>query len=425
MLQEGYTMKKFTNKSLCFILSILMVFSVIMLPSFKSKAEVVTIDDFVERCYTVTLGRGSDADGFEYWKNQLLNGESVGENIAYGFLFSPEYLEKNKSPEDYVTDLYHLFMGREPDEDGYNYWLNQLEEGKSREEIFAGFANSREFYEICDSYGITAGWFVVGSDRNQVNNVNRFVERLYKICLGRRGDLGGQKNWVEKLIKKEITGSECARSFVQSPEYEKNGLSDDDYVENLYLCMMGRASDEAGKEYWIRAIRVEDRTRDQVFEGFANSEEFENICNTYNIEKGTYTATKRSGLKTYEVVVDKEMLDLINSYRAENGLSELAWNAEAEQIAKDRIRAIAEGGELSHSAAGGPPEGCCAENLFGGSGGGKSSEFIFNGYKTSEWHDANMKKPSATSCVIATCNVFKDFGGTKVYWGQWNIQIFY
>ena len=425
MLQEGYTMKKLISKSLCFILSILMVLSVIMLPSFKSKAEAGTIDDFVERCYTVTLGRGSDADGFEYWKNQLLNGESVGENIAYGFLFSPEYLEKDKSPEDYVTDLYHLFMGREPDEDGYNYWLNQLQEGKSREEIFAGFANSKEFYEICDGYGITAGWFVVGSDRNQVNDVNRFVERLYKICLGRRGDQGGQKNWVEKLIKKEITGSECARCFVQSPEYENKGLSDDEYVENLYLCMMGRASDEAGKEHWIRAIRVEERTRDQVFEGFANSEEFGNICNTYNIEKGTYTATKRNFPITYEVVVDKEMLDLINSYRAENGLSELSWNADAEQIAKDRIQAIAEGGELSHFAAGGPPEGYCAENLFRASSGGKSSEFIFEAYKSSPGHSTNMRNTRATSCVIATCNVFKDFGGTKVYWGQWNIQIFY
>ena len=128
----------------------------------------------------------------------------------------------------------------------------------------------------------------------------------------------------------------------------------------------------------------------------------------------------------YEVVCDAEMLNLINSYRAENGLSELSWNAGAEQIAKDRIKAIAEGGVLSHEAAGGPPAGYVAENLFRASSGGFSSQFIFDGYKSSAGHDANMRNANATSCVIATCYVYKDMGGGyRVNFGQWNIQIFF
>ena len=50
------------------LMSLLMVISVISFPSLKSKAAAGTIDDFVERCYTVTLGRGSDPDGFADWK---------------------------------------------------------------------------------------------------------------------------------------------------------------------------------------------------------------------------------------------------------------------------------------------------------------------------------------------------------------------
>ena len=128
----------------------------------------------------------------------------------------------------------------------------------------------------------------------------------------------------------------------------------------------------------------------------------------------------------YEVSCDSGMLGLINSYRAENGLPELSWNSGAEQIAKDRIKAIAEGGVLSHDAAGGPPAGCVAENLFSATG-IYSSDDIFNGYKSSAGHDANMKNGSATSCVIATCNVYKYVGSNKVKMngGQWNIQLFY
>ncbi len=286
--------KTATNKIrlLSVVLSLLMVLSVISLPTLKPKAAAGTIDDFVERCYTVTLGRGSDPDGFADWKGQLTNGQAVGVHVAYGFLFSPEYTKKNKSPEDYVTDLYMLFMGREPDEAGFADWVGQLKDGKSRVEVFAGFANSQEFYNICESYGITAGRFVVGYDRYQVNDVNLFVERLYKVCFNRIGDRGGQRDWVEKLIGKQITGSECARNFIQSREYENLGLSDSDYVENLYIALMGRASDAPGKADWLTKL-ANGMTRDEVFAGFVNSVEFDGICKKYNIERGTYTATKK------------------------------------------------------------------------------------------------------------------------------------
>jgi len=283
--------KTFDVRVLSVVLSLLMVLSVISLPTLKAKAEepVNTVDAFVERCYTVTLDRGSDPDGFADWKGQLLNGKAVGIEVAYGFLFSPEYTNKNKSNEDYVKDLYMLFLGRTPDEAGFNDWVGQLNEGKSRLDIYAGFANSAEFYNLCTECGITAGRYVKGYDRTTINNVNLFVERLYKTCLGRVGDREGQKNWVEKLITKQISGTECARSFIQSTEYVNKGLYDENYVENLYLAMMGRSSDADGKANWVYGLS-NGMTRDEVFAGFANSQEFANLCAKYNIDKGSYTA---------------------------------------------------------------------------------------------------------------------------------------
>ena len=279
------------TKSLSIVLSLLMILSVINMPGLKAKA-AGTVDDFVERCYTVTLDRGSDPDGFADWKGQLLNGKAVGIEIAYGFLFSPEYTRKNKDNDAYLKDLYMLFMGREPDEGGYNDWMGKLNNGASRLEVFAGFANSQEFYNICDSYGVTAGRYVMGYDRPTINNVNLFVERMYKITLGRIGDKGGQNNWVEKLISKQISGSECARSFIFSQEYINQELSDAEFVENLYLAMFGRSSDADGKNNWLYGLK-NGMTRDEVFAGFANSVEFDNICKTYGINRGTYTATNK------------------------------------------------------------------------------------------------------------------------------------
>ena len=131
-----------------------------------------------------------------------------------------------------------------------------------------------------------------------------------------------------------------------------------------------------------------------------------------------------NGAVSYTVVCDTAMLDLINQYRAENGLPALSWNSAYEQVAKDRIKAIGDGGVLSHDAAGGIPAGCVAENLFQGSG-NYSTQIIFDGYKNSPGHNANMLSPNATSCVIATVSYYKSMGGLTVNAGQWNIQIFF
>jgi len=282
-------------------ISLLMVLSVISLPTFKVKADAGTLDDFIERCYTVTLDRNSDPEGFDYWKGRVLNGDAVGIEVAYGFLFSREYTKKGKTNTEYVKDLYTLFMGREPDDEGFNYWMNKLDEGASRLDIFAGFANSKEFYNICYGYGITAGRYVEGYDRNTNNKVNLYVERMYKICLGRLGDKDGQKNWAEKLVKGQITGSECAQRFIFSTEYTNKDLNDEVFVENLYLAMFGRHSDAEGKAKWLDALD-NGNTRDEVFEGFSNSEEFANMCKSYGINKGAYKATHVCPYKVGDII---------------------------------------------------------------------------------------------------------------------------
>ena len=55
-------MKEKFIKSLWFFMTFLMVFPLTLTPSIKTKASGGTIDDFVERCYTVTLDRGTEPD---------------------------------------------------------------------------------------------------------------------------------------------------------------------------------------------------------------------------------------------------------------------------------------------------------------------------------------------------------------------------
>ncbi len=109
---------------------------------------------FVTRFYTLTLERVPDAQGLDYWVDRLSSGELTGEDIAYGFIFSEEFLAHNHPNGTYVSILYNAFFDRVPDTEGYIYWMSLLESGYSREYIMDSFIHSAEFEDICSSYGI-------------------------------------------------------------------------------------------------------------------------------------------------------------------------------------------------------------------------------------------------------------------------------
>ena len=115
------------------------------------------VGQFVERMYTMVLGRQSESAGFEYWKSRILSGETTGATCAYGFFESAEYKSFNTSNEQYVRTLYNVILGRECDPAGLQYWLNYLANGSSRVNILAGFVGSQEYLQICQAYNITVG----------------------------------------------------------------------------------------------------------------------------------------------------------------------------------------------------------------------------------------------------------------------------
>ncbi len=270
-----------------FALAALMTLTMFGIPKVEVHAEESGVGGFVNRCYQVTLGRDADPSGYSDWTGQLLDGKSDGAFVAFGFVFSDEYTNAGKSNGEFVTDMYTLFLGRTPDEAGYNDWVGQLDAGADRQAIFAGFANSNEFFNICTSYGVTAGVHIPSYDRVQVNNVNMFVARMYRVCFNRLGDQSGQADWVNRLLSGELTGVDCARGFILSNEYQNLGLSNEEYVENMYLAFMGRGSDPTGFQDWVSKLKG-GYTRDEIFAGFANSNEFQQICDSYGINRGTY-----------------------------------------------------------------------------------------------------------------------------------------
>ena len=89
MMEEGI-MKWSSRYSICLVFAILGVSLILSSPD--ANASRSDVEAFVTRFYQQCLGRNPDALGLEGWVNALINGTLTGSDVAYGFIFSDEFI---------------------------------------------------------------------------------------------------------------------------------------------------------------------------------------------------------------------------------------------------------------------------------------------------------------------------------------------
>ena len=235
---------------------------------------------FASLLYENALGRTASQSELDYWAQELTNGRT-GAEVAYGFLFSEEFQNKNYSDADYVEHLYLSLMGRASDEGGKADWVTRLGNGVSRLYVFQQFTDSVEFGNLCNTYEIQRGTVTLTESRDQNYNVTRFVARNYTEFLGRTYDVNGLNDWSGR-INSGYGMENVAYGFVFSQECINMNLSNSDYVKMLYRGIFGRSYDDAGLNDWVNQLN-NGTSRETVFWGFANSQEFANMVASYGL----------------------------------------------------------------------------------------------------------------------------------------------
>ncbi len=232
---------------------------------------------FVERMYSCVLARGVDKSGAEYWSNQLYEFNFSGADVAYRFLDSEEFKGRNTSDGAYVEILYRTFFNREPEPEGFNYWLGRLKAGDSRKTVADGFIMSQEWADTCARYGIRSGGTVKPSVKIAPSDkTNAFVERMYTTCLKRDYDKDGRDYWANRLSNFDITGEQLGLEFFMSEEFRGKKLSDEEFINRLYKTFMNREPEGEGKAFWLEFTKT--HTRRETVLGFTRSEEFRKLC---------------------------------------------------------------------------------------------------------------------------------------------------
>ena len=102
----------------------------------------------IYRLYNAAFGRFPDNAGLSYWIRKNQYGEDTYRDTAKSFIISDEFKKLygiQSSDKEYINSLYLNILQRLPDEDGFNYWQNQLQGGyENRSELLMGFSESAE-----------------------------------------------------------------------------------------------------------------------------------------------------------------------------------------------------------------------------------------------------------------------------------------
>ena len=182
-------------------------------PEFVNAHETLDDAGFVTLLYQNVLGADPDPRGLAGWVTALEAGQSRVE-VLLDFAQSAEFIDATnaaateftlaRDPAFWQGDVYRLYqatLGREPDQAGFQGWLDALSEGMPILEVINGFVRSLEFQ---NTYG------------DQDNTA--FVTLLYQNMLGRDADADGFAEWVAQLDS-GVSRPEIVGDFAQSAEF--------------------------------------------------------------------------------------------------------------------------------------------------------------------------------------------------------------
>ena len=125
-------------------------------------ANTQAISNYLKTVYNNVFGREVDQQGLNYWVQKLSSGQVELEDFFKNLLSENEFLTVAPTPEDKIKKLYAGIFQREPDQGGFNYWVNRYKvelrsEGNEREalrEVIDDMTDGAEFKQILRRLGL-------------------------------------------------------------------------------------------------------------------------------------------------------------------------------------------------------------------------------------------------------------------------------
>ncbi len=173
--------------------------------------------------------------------------------------------------------------------------------GFQSEKVYSGNSDTYKFYDLgSDKYGVgtatgideLTGESILKFDDKKMNLINDVkatfdqviglntdsgkMFRLYNASFKRLPDPDGLRYWIENFSSGKDDERAVASSFLVSAEFKERygeNVSNESYVETLYVNVLGRDYDQVGYNYWLSNLNTGVETRYELLLGFSESVE--------------------------------------------------------------------------------------------------------------------------------------------------------
>jgi uncharacterized protein YkwD len=198
--------------------------------SIKNSQEFRSRDDsrWLTQIYPTALGRAPGPNDFNYWLNVLANGTSR-DAAAASILNSVE--GRRADGLKWLPGIYQQLLGRAPRANDYDYWLGVLAGGDTHDQVIANIVNSVEF-----------------AGRLPGNTPAAWLAQVYQGLLGRQPG-GGDYNYWLGVLGRGTPRVDAALQLMQSQEYRNRDWSL--WVAGLYNDLLGRSMRADELQYWL------------------------------------------------------------------------------------------------------------------------------------------------------------------------------
>lgn len=221
------------------------------------------LNKFLDEVYTSVLNRESD-DSKAYWNDKILNGGIGILDFLNQILNQDELTNLKISSKELVGKIYKLLMDREPDEEGFDYWLKKLGDNPTNDQKLAlinSMAGSEEFLSKINGLGL-----LLKNNQDtemETSDVDIFIKDAYKYLLGRDYDVDGLNFWRSQLTSKNKGAIDLINEFISLDEFKSRKLTDKEFISVLYEVLFDREVDSDGLEYW-NSIYQKDKSSNRI-----------------------------------------------------------------------------------------------------------------------------------------------------------------
>ncbi len=231
---------------------------------------------------SIYSGKFSDYSFTRETNSLVITDQRTGTNDGTDTLQNIEYIQfSEQTVKESKIDISKSFSGNFRDYKFYNKGngVYQIKTDSGYDDItgiplltFTGEATTSSFRDVSAIVDIKGTFDQVTG----LNTDDAKMFRLYNAAFKRLPDTDGLKYWIAKYTSGENDERAVSSSFLASAEFKErygDNITNETYVQNLYLNVLNRELDQGGYDYWVGNLNNGIEQRHEVLLGFSESAE--------------------------------------------------------------------------------------------------------------------------------------------------------